>query len=62
MCFFQEVCYQYWPEKRTQSYGEFNVELLNEERKRGFLLRTLSVQGAKVNVEREVESESDGDW
>ena len=50
---FQEVCYQYWPEKRTQRYGEFSVELLNEERKRGFLLRTFSVQEAKVYVENE---------
>ena len=46
----QEVCYQYWPAgKSTQSYGEFSVELVNEERKRGFILRTLSVQQAKVH-------------
>ena len=49
----QEVCYQYWPAgKRTQSYGEFSVELVNEERKRGFILRTLSVQQAKVHKRR----------
>ena len=48
-----EVCYQYWPAgKRTQSYGEFSVELVNEERKRGFILRTLSVQQAKVHKRR----------
>ncbi|CAI8053566.1 Receptor-type tyrosine-protein phosphatase alpha, partial [Geodia barretti] len=50
----EEVCYQYWPEKRTQSYGEFSVELLNEERKRGFLLRTLSVQEAKSGTAHQV--------
>ena len=49
----QEVCYQYWPAgKRTQSYGEFSVELVNEERKKGFILRTLSVQQAKVHKRR----------
>ena len=49
----QEVCYQYWPAgKRTQSYGEFSVEQVNEERKRGFTLRTLSVQQAKVHKRR----------
>ena len=62
MRLFQEVCYQYWPEKRTQRYGEFSVELLNEERKRELLLRTFSVQETKVDVDREVENESDGDW
>jgi protein tyrosine phosphatase len=50
----EEVCYQYWPEKRTQSYGEFSVELLNEERKRGFLLRTFSVQEAKFATAHQV--------
>ncbi|CAI8019241.1 Receptor-type tyrosine-protein phosphatase alpha [Geodia barretti] len=50
----EEVCYQYWPEKRTQSYGEFSVELLNEERKRGFLLRTFSVQEAKSGTAHQV--------
>ena len=49
----QEVCYQYWPAgKSTQSYGEFSVELVNEERKRGFILRALSVQQAKVHKRR----------
>ena len=28
---FQEVCYQYWPGQRTQSYGEFRIELISEE-------------------------------
>ena len=45
---FQEVCYQYWPGKRVQSYGEFRVELLSEENRGGFLLRAFSVQQAKV--------------
>ena len=49
----QEVCYQYWPAgKSTQSYGEFSVELVNEERKGGFILRALSVLQAKVHNRR----------
>jgi hypothetical protein len=44
----QEVCYQYWPGQRVQSYGEFRVELLSEEKKSGYTLRTFSVQQAKV--------------
>ena len=49
-CSLQEVCYQYWPGRRAQSYGEFRVELLSEEKKRGFVLRTFSVLQAKVSV------------
>ena len=45
----QEVCYQYWPSSGSQRYGEFTVELLGEERLQGFVLRTLSVQDAKVS-------------
>ena len=51
---FQEVCYQYWPGKRAQSYGEFRVELLSEENRGGFLLRAFSVQQAKVGVFMEI--------
>ena len=45
----QEVCYQYWPSSGSQSYGEFTVELLGEERLQGFVLRTVSIQNAKVS-------------
>ena len=44
------MCYQYWPGKRAQSYGEFRVELLSEENRGGFLLRAFSVQQAKVSM------------
>ena len=44
------MCYQYWPGKRAQSYGEFRVELLSEENRGGFLLRAFSVQQAKVGM------------
>ena len=43
------MCYQYWPGKRAQSYGEFRVELLSEENRGGFILRAFSVQQAKVS-------------
>ena len=46
----QEVCNQYWPSSGSQSYGEFTVELLGEERLQGFVLRTVSVQNAKVSL------------
>ena len=46
--FLQEVCYQYWPGERCQSYGEFRVELMNEEDNSGYVLRTFCVQHAKA--------------
>ena len=45
------MCYQYWPGKRAQSYGEFRIELLSEEKNSGFLLRNFSVQQAKVSTQ-----------
>ena len=48
-CCFQEVCYQYWPGQRTQSYGEFRIELISEESGNGYIMRTFSVQQAKVS-------------
>ena len=48
-CCFQEVCYQYWPGQRTQSYGEFRIELISEESYNGYIMRTVSVQQAKVS-------------
>ena len=45
----QEVCYQYWPSIGLQRFGEFTVELLGEERLQGFVLRTVSVEDAKVS-------------
>ena len=46
----QEVCYQYWPGKRAQNYGEFRVELLSEEKNTGFIVRNFSVQQAKASL------------
>ena len=48
------MCYQYWPGKRAQSYGEFRVELISEENRGGFLLRAFSVQQAKVSMFMEI--------
>ena len=45
----QEVCYQYWPSRGSQRFGEFTVEVLGEEALQGFVLRTLSVQHSKVS-------------
>ena len=50
LCFIiKEVCYQYWPSSGSRRFGEFTVEILGEERLQGFVLRTLSVQHAKVS-------------
>ncbi|CAI8019243.1 Receptor-type tyrosine-protein phosphatase alpha [Geodia barretti] len=49
-----EVCYQYWPGKRGQTYGEFRVELLSEGWKSGFLFRNFSVQQAKFAIAHQV--------
>ena len=45
----QEVCYQYWPSSGSQIFGEFEVEVLGEERLQGFVLRTLSVMHSMVS-------------
>ena len=45
----QEVCYQYWPSDGTQTYGEFRVEILGEEKLEGFSLRSFGVLNAKVS-------------
>ncbi|CAI8026742.1 Receptor-type tyrosine-protein phosphatase alpha [Geodia barretti] len=50
----KEVCYQYWPGKRAQTYGEFRVELLSEGWKSGFLSRNFSVQQAKFAIAHQV--------
>ncbi|CAI8054884.1 Receptor-type tyrosine-protein phosphatase delta [Geodia barretti] len=50
----EEVCYQYWPGKRAQTYGEFRVELLSEGWKSGFLYRNFSVQQAKFATAHQV--------
>ena len=39
-----EVCYQHWPSTGSQKFGEFTVELLQEERLQGFMLRAV-IQG-----------------
>ena len=30
--YVQEVCYQYWPSSGSQTYGEFTVELVGEDK------------------------------
>ena len=46
----QEVCYQYWPRGGSQTYGEFTVELLGEEKFNGFSLRTFGAFNSKVSA------------
>jgi protein tyrosine phosphatase len=58
----EEVCYQYWPGQRVQSYGEFRVELLSEEKKSGYTLRTFSVQQAKFATPHQVWQFHISDW
>ena len=48
----QEVCYQYWPSGRSKPgrFGEYTVELLDEERQSGFVVKTLNVHNSKVSL------------
>ena len=45
----QEVCYQYWPSSGIVNIGEYTIDLLGEEKMKGFVLRTLSVLHSKVH-------------
>ena len=51
-CFFslQEACHQYWPNTGVVQIGEYTVELLEEEKKEGFIVRTISILARKVII------------
>ena len=42
------VCYQYWPSSGSYTFGEFKVELLEQEEQTGFLIRNLAISHMKV--------------
>ena len=45
----QEVCYQYWPAKGVQKYGEFTVSVLKTtQQEDGFIKRNISITNPKV--------------
>ena len=44
----QEASAQYWPDSGIAHYGEFDVDLLGEEKLQGFTIRNLSVMDTKV--------------
>ena len=46
--FVQEVCYKYWPTQGIEQYGEYDVSLLEQTRRDGFLERIYSVTDSKV--------------
>ena len=48
MMHIQEVCCQYWPSTGLIAVGEYIVELLGEEKMKGFIIRTLSIVDRKV--------------
>ena len=50
LCGVQETCYQYWPPIGSQTFGEFTVELLQEERLSGFSIRSYGVYNEKVGL------------
>ena len=50
MCCVQETCYQYWPPSGSQTFGEFTVELLQEEKLSGFSIRNYGVYNEKVSL------------
>ena len=45
----QEVCYQYWPSSGSQTYGEFTVELVEEEEMEGHTLKTIAITHSEVS-------------
>ena len=47
-CKFQEQCHQYWPDTGTVQIGEYTVDLLGEEKREEFLVRTIGIQHKKV--------------
>ena len=46
----QEVCYQYWPSRGSQTFGEFKVELLEQEKQTGFLIHKFAINHKKVKL------------
>ena len=44
----QEASAQYWPDSGIVHFGEFAVDLLEEEKVQGFIIRCLSVMDTKV--------------
>ena len=49
----QEASAQYWPDSGIAHYGEFAVDLLGEERLKGFTIRNLSITNIKVYLQTE---------
>ena len=49
---FQEACFQYWPNTGAVKMGEYTVQLLGEEKKEGYILRTINIQYKKVQTNR----------
>ena len=48
--YFQEVCYQYWPNIDSASFGEFTIEFLDEERQKEFVIRILNIHSSEVSL------------
>ena len=46
----QEASAQYWPSSGTCQYGEYTVELMEEEPLEGFIIRDLSVMDTRVHT------------
>ena len=40
--------YTYWPDSGVAHYGEFDIDLLGEEKLQGFVIRNLGVLNTKV--------------
>ena len=47
-CKFQEECHQYWSNIGVVQIGEYIVDLLGEEKREGFIIRTISIRQKKV--------------
>ena len=48
LCMLQDVCYPYWPRSGSQTFGEFTIELMDEENLAGFAVRSFGVYNSKV--------------
>ena len=44
----REVCHQYWPNTGMVEIREYTLDLLGEEKREGFISRTLSICHKKV--------------
>ena len=45
----QEACFQYWPSRLSEQFGEFVIELVGEEEQTGYKVRKLNIHKDRVS-------------